>query len=180
MTNRYIVNAAMVVITFVAGSRGAAAQANAPSFSDLQALVRRGEQVIVRTMDGRNVSGQVVSLGPDGLELRRRRWNFRSDQQVFVESSIRRIEKRDSSWNGQVLGAGAGVLTAWIACRSIHDPDNWSCLAWMPIAPAAGSIIGGAIDSAVNRALYVAPQRSVTLRTAAGRGNAGLAVSVSF
>ena len=56
------------------------AQEPVQSFGRLSALIRPGTAIVVDLEGGRSISGKVVSVAGDRLELRRRRWNFRSER----------------------------------------------------------------------------------------------------
>jgi hypothetical protein len=150
-------------------------------FEELQPLVKAGQQVIVWGDDGRKTEGRVVSLTGNQFEIRRRRWfRFRQERLVFAEDSVGRIEHRDSTWNGELLGLGIGSVTTLVACKSIKDPDDWSCLSWIALAPTVGLLSGQIIDGAINRT-YVSPGGTrVTLLPLLGRERAGLAATLWF
>jgi hypothetical protein len=155
------------------------AAAQTQSFDELSASVRPGTAVDLRLDDGRKTSGKVVSITGDRIEIRRRRW-FRTEQLSFPEASVRRIEERDSTVNGELLGFAAGVLAARIRCVGIRtEMDAWSCLGWSVIAPAVGLVSGGAIDGAIRRPLYVATGSRVQLRPLRG-GGVGVTASIGF
>ena len=148
----------------------ARAQTPAQSFEDLSTQVSPGTAVVVTRADGRHTDGKVVSIASDRIEIRHRRWNFRTERLSFFEPTVVRIERRDSTWNGELMGTAVGAAVAWTRCRATRQsPDDFSCLWWIPVSPAVGSLVGGAIDRAVRRPLYVAGAR-VQLRPIAGRG----------
>ena len=156
-----------------------AAQSPVQSFDSLPTVVRSGAAVLVQLDDGRRMSGKIVSLTDDQIEIRRRRGLFRSERLSLPEVSVRRIEKRDSTWNGELLGFAGGVAAAWFRCKIARDESAaWSCLWWVPIAPAAGTLIGGAIDSANRQPLYLAPGSRVQLRPL--RRGAAIATTIGF
>ena len=159
----------------------ASAQAPAASFANLGPLVTTGQQVVVRDADGRKFIGEVVSLTGNQLEVERRRW-FRRERRLFTEESTRRIEHRDSTANGVLIGAGVGALAALVACKTNRDPDNWSCLGWLS-APVPAALIGGAMDGARNRPLYISPSTArltVMPLLRVGRDRATLAAAIRF
>jgi hypothetical protein len=115
--------------------------------------------VVVDLADGSSKSGKVMSLSGDRIEIRRRRWNWRSEQLTFAAGAVRRIEHRDSTWNGGLLGVGAGVLAAWVRCKT-GGPDyglDVGCLGWSFFAPLGGGIAGHIVDHNYRRPVYVVP-----------------------
>lgn len=150
------------------------------SFDDLSSTVRPGASVVVRLDDGRSMSGTIVSLSGDQIEIRRRRGLFRSERLSLPEASVRRIEERDSTWNGTAAGVAAGALVAWIKCRAPRNEEAaWKCLAWVPMAPAVGALVGDAIDRSVRQPLYIASGSRVQVRPLLGAG-VGVAATIGF
>jgi len=176
----------LLLAALVLAANDAAAQAPVQSFADLQPLVKPGQQVIVWGDDGRKTTGRVVSLAGNQLEIRRqRRFRFRQERLVLTEGSVGRIEHRDSTWNGALLGAGVGVLMTVLVCKTENyysaDPLLRSCLLWISLGPLGGGLVGGAIDGAINRPLYVSAGGSrITLLPLLGRQRAGLAAAIRF
>lgn len=136
-----------------------AAQTMARSFGDLSETVQPGMTVVVDLANGASAAGKVVSLSGDRIEIRRRRWNWRSEQLTLVEGSVRRIDHRDSTWNGELLGFGAGALAAWVRCKTGGPPYgvDVGCIWWSVLAPVGGGVAGHVIDRNHRRPLYVAP-----------------------
>jgi hypothetical protein len=160
-------------IAFVLTASTVAAQTAAPvqSFRDLQPLVTSGQEVTVWLNNGRKARGIVVSLIGDKLELRRRPpfWG-RDRHDVYAESAATRIDDRDSTLNGRLIGVGLGLLVSVVAYRTA-DPndDDLPELPYVVFSPVVGLFIGGAIDAAINRTLFVSPAaKRVTLRPVVG------------
>jgi hypothetical protein len=142
--------------------------------------VTPGASVVVRLDDGRSISGTVASLSGDQIEIRRRRWFFRSERLSLPEASVRRIEERDSTWNGTAAGVAAGALVAWIKCRDPRTEEAaWMCLAWVPMSPVVGGLVGAAIDRSVRRPLYIASGSRGRVRPLLGAG-VGVAATIGF
>ncbi len=163
----------IVVLTLgllVVSSSDGTAQPAAQSFGDLSETVKPGMTVVVGLDDGSRRTGKVFSISGDRIEIRRRRWNWRSEQLTFAARSVRRIENRDSTWNGKLLGVGAGALVAWVRCK-IGGPAyglDVGCLGWSLFAPLGGGIAGHVVDLNHRRPLYVAP------------GGVGIAGTIGF
>ena len=156
----------------------AAAQTPVASFEELSAHVSPGVAVIVQLADGRRTTGKLTAIDGDRIGVIRRRWNWRKEQMSFTEESVIRIERHDSLWNGSAVGIAAGAAVAWARCR-MSRPDDYSCLAWVPLSPLFGGLIGGLIDNATHQSLYVASRSGVQLRPISGRG-VGATVTVGF
>lgn len=151
---------AMVLIALEAG-----AQTPVQSFNDLPSVLRPRQRVIVRDDTGRTSRGTVTSLARDRLELEWRTWRFQRREQVFPEASVRSIAIIDSTWNGQLIGLGVGVLGAWAMNAQCNDDSCIaSALAGVALLPAAGLFVGQAIDHSMNRVIYVSRRNpNVTL-----------------
>jgi len=157
------------------------AQEPVRSFDQLSAVITPGTAIVVDLEDGRRISANVVSLAGDRLELRRRRWNFRSEHLLFSAPLVRRIEERDSTINGTMIGVGAGGLAAWVKCKT-SGPGygvDLGCVWWSFFAPMFGGVAGRVIDWSHRRALYIAPGSRIQLAPARGVG-IGIATTIDF
>lgn len=157
------------------------AQEPLQSFEPLSAAITPGTAIVVELEDGRRISANVVSLAGDRLELRRRRWNFRSEHLLLSAPFVRRIEERDSTINGTMIGFGAGALAAWVKCKS-SGPGygvDLGCVWWSFFAPMFGGVAGHVIDGSHRRVLYIAPGSRIQLAPARGVG-IGIATTIGF
>ena len=154
------VRAAAIFVVVLAFSSAAAAEDQADglparSFSDLQPWLTQGERLIVRDSSGRKTHWRFVSLAGDQLEMKRRRWNFRSERRTWAEGTVQRIEHEDSRLEGGSLGAAVGVAALVIMAKS---PKCYlRCVPFMVAAVPAGLQIGEAIDGSINLTLYESP-----------------------
>jgi hypothetical protein len=139
------------------GGPALAGQAPAQTFADLQPLLKTGQTLIVEDEDGRTTSGRLVSLAGDRLEISSRRGLFGREPRVFSEVSVRRIRQRDSTWNGALIGLGAGVLAAFVA-NGACTGDHAGCLSVVVLAPFAGLFVGDFVDGRMNRTVYLPAQ----------------------
>lgn len=166
----------------VVSSGDVTAQTVVQSFEDLSDVLAPGMAVRVNLTDGGNMSGKVVSVSDDRIEIRRRRWNFRSERLSFGAGSVRRIENRDSTWNGELLGAGAGALVAWARCKT-GGPSygvDVGCFAWSVVAPIGGGIAGHVIDRNHRRPLYIAPGGTRIQLAPTHEAGIGIAATIGF
>lgn len=167
-----------IAFVLVAGTVAAQTVTPVQSFANLQPLVISGQEVIVWQNDGRKVVGRVVSVSGDKLELRRPpRFIGRDRHDVYVESAVTRIEARDSTFNGGLIGLGLGLLVS-VAATVTEDrnDDDSNALLYVVWSPTIGGFIGAAIDGAINRPLFVSPSaKRVTLRPVV-RGKGGRVV----
>ena len=71
---------------------------------------------------------------------------------------VERIAVVDSRWNGELIGAAAGVAATALLVASARDSDDsYASLLWLfpgPLIVIGGAEIGGLIDGAHNRTVY--------------------------
>jgi len=154
------VRAAAIFVLVLAFSSAAAAEEQAEglparSFIALQPWLTQGERLIVRDSSGRKTHWRFVSLSGDELEMKRRRWNFRSERRTWAEGTVQRIEHEDSRWEGAAIGAAVGVTAAVIMNKSPRC--GLGCLPFIVAAVPVGIVIGEAIDGSINLTLYESP-----------------------
>ena len=131
----------ILVVCLAAYARPVAAQtAPAQSLEELRTRLKAGDRLIVRDDSGDTARGTLSSLTDDEIEVEWRRW-FRVRQQSFAETSIRRIEVQDSTWNGTLIGLAIGVAGIFVIDSTCRDP---LCLLPMLLAPGIGAGVGGA------------------------------------
>lgn len=129
------------------------------SFAGLQRLLTPGERLVVRDKAGKTTKGRLVSLTAGELQIRRRRWNFRTERKTWKEASVRRIQHEDSGWNGSLIGAGVGVAAIVTALKLpvCNRPDDLRCLPVAATGVQVGALVGNAVDKSVNRTVYESP-----------------------
>ena len=139
--------------------------------------------------DGRKLTGKLVAVGGGKLEIRRpprfpRLWGA-DRRDVFPESSVRRIEHRDSTTvNGGLIGFAAGLAAAVAVFKTVGQTSRCEdlCQGVVVLGPVFGPIIGAAIDGAINRTLFISPTltKAVAVRPELGRGRAVVSASLRF
>jgi hypothetical protein len=104
----------------------------------LASLVKSSDTIRVTEASGRTTKGTLGKLSTSSLEL----LNPKSIPAAFSKSEVRMIEleRRDSLWNGTLIGLGAGGLSGLIGGAA--NCGNDSCQAG-PIAAAFGALFGG-------------------------------------
>ena len=161
----------------------------ADSFEALPHVIKTGQEVKVRGDGRRATKGSVVSVTGDQLVIARRQYpfpNFRPRKdEAFSKDVVQSIDVVDSSWNGALMGAAAGVgflaATIELGCSATCDNvGSWVIggLIFVPLGTAAG----GLVDSLRNRRVYErAPERSrVTIVPALGRSGVAIVAHVHF
>jgi len=148
-----------------------------PVHSFQQLRVNTGQQLIVKTEDGKTVRGSVVSLVGSQLEIERRRWSFKKEHRAFSEQSVERIELHDSELDGMLIGTGVGALGAALIYKNCRD---LVCLGPFVLSISLGPAIGGAIDGFNNRTIYTKASHGarVTLSPLLGRNRLGFAARI--
>ena len=151
------------------------------SFERLPGILKAGQTVVVSSNDGRSTRGKVVSVSATSLTL---------DVGVFPSDSVTAVERRDSSWNGILIGLGAGIAAARVSVGKTCDLPDPECAAIVTTAIGlpligAGALIGWGVDRAIgNDYLYSAPYqavgRSIMLTPFVGYKRAGAALAMRF
>lgn len=154
------VRPASIFVLALALSSAAAAEEQAEglparSFSALQPWLTPGERLIVRDGSGRKTHWRFVSLSGDELEIKRRRWNFRTERRTWTEGTVERIQHEDSRLEGGAIGAAVGIAGAVIIAKSPRC--DLQCLPFVVAAVPVGMLIGEAIDGSINFTLYESP-----------------------
>lgn len=131
------------------------------SVAGISAAVSIGQRIAIRDDSGRRARGILASISSDSIVVQRERRRFfrRSVRpETFPPDDVDRIEVIDSTWQGRVIGAAAGVTaTALIVAAASNDGNGYEPLLWLfpgPLLTLGGSAIGGAIDGAHNRTVY--------------------------
>jgi hypothetical protein len=152
--------AATILVLALALSSAAAAEEQADglparSFSDLQRWLTEGERLIVRDSSGSKTHWRVVSLSGDKLEMKRSRWNLRTERRTWTEATVQEIQHEDSKWEGAVIGAAIGLAADVIMLKS--PKCDLYCAPFVFAAMPLGMLIGRAIDGSINLTLYESP-----------------------
>ena len=178
-----------LVFIVLGGVAGAQTDTPVQSFTALQPLVMADQQIMVWTEDGRKTTGKLVAVGGGKLEIRRPPRFFGAERRdVFSESSVRRIEHRDSTTvNGGLIGFAVGLAVSVALYKTdvvykISRCEDLCDGVIIVLAPVFGPIIGAAIDGAINRPLFVSPtsMKVVTAGPEFGRARVVFSVSVPF
>ena len=143
-----------LALSSAAGAEEQADSVPARSFTALQPLLTPGERLIIRDGSGRKTHGRLVSLSGDELEIKRRRWNLRTERRAWMEGTVERIQHEDSRWEGGVVGAAVGLAAVVIMVKSRCDER---CLPFAGTGVPLGALIGSAIDGSINQTLYASP-----------------------
>ena len=152
------------------------AQVVATSFEELQSLVKPGDSIDVTDASGRKTKGRLGELSASSLELLVRKTGSDA-RETFVpqarlgERDVQqiRLERRDSLWNGTLIGFAPGAAIGMFMLFFGAGCDCYTIESRAPIALGtvlfAGGIgagIGAAIDASMieRRTVYFqAPSR---------------------
>jgi hypothetical protein len=166
----------VLTATLMLVAQVASAQEPVHSFQELS--VKAGQQIVVKPNDGRTSTWIVVSTAGDQLQVERRRWTFKIERRVFTEQSAARIDLRDSTLNGLLIGTGVGLLGAVVIEQTCRD---LACLVPFVLSIGMGPGLGMAIDATVNRTIYTPNQGTrVTFSPEFGSRRLGLNARIRF
>ena len=154
----------------------------ANSLEDLRdsGVLQPGDRVYVTDTHGQRTKGTLRDLVAASLIV-----TVGGDTRDFSETSITKVERRDSIENGIWIGLAAGVGMTVVACKRNHPEDCPYLVAYAGFPTiAAGAILGGVIDLLVRKTLYLAPDSNVssrlTLSPVMSRTRSGVLMSVTF
>jgi len=154
------------------------ASAQEPVHSFDQLALGVGQQIVVKPDHGRTATWMVVSIVGDQLAVERRRWTFKTERRTFTEQSAARIDLRDSTLNGLLIGTGVGLLGGLVIAATCKD---LVCIAPFILSIGMGPGVGMGIDEAINRTIYT-PNRGtrVTFAPQLGPHQLGVAARIRF
>ena len=157
-----------------------------PSITAAQTLdtsrIKPGQDVVVRNAAGEPTRGRILEVSPSSLTLR----PSRGADQTFAADAIQRINRRDSTAEGFVIGLGAGFLGAWGVRQQMcpNDPECGAIVSvYLGLPIVAGSAaLGALIDHAHQPLLFDSGEarRQVAVAPILGRRTAGASFSLSF
>lgn len=153
----------MSVPLLVTAPLRASAQVVATSFEELKAVVKPGDTIDVTEVSGKKIKGRLGELSASSLELLIRKTGP-DGRDAFVpqarlsERDVQqiRLERRDSLWNGTLIGVAPGVAIglgilfggAGCDCYTIESRAPIA-LTTMLVAGGIGAAIGVAIDASI-------------------------------
>ena len=165
----------------------------AGGFDQIQKILNRGAEVVVRDAAGRKTRGRVSMISVDRLSVmatpRLRRLFGRTREHSFAASAIDRIDSVDSGWQGALIGAAVAPALIYGVHRWEDEraPETSSAKGLVTIVGGGvGTVLsiwlGRAIDRSINQPIY--ERRRQPRRIAVGpllrRGGAGVSASVGF
>jgi carboxypeptidase family protein len=176
-------------------------QSPATSLETLSTILKPGNQVVFqrdsasfltssfeRAGRGSGGAATVAEISTDRLILLRRRL-FRTEEIVFTEDTVRRIDIVDPRTQGTLIGASVGAALGLTLAAETHSytathecnlcPLNYMLAA---VLPALGGVIGDMIDGVFTQPVYQRPSRDrrVTFAPLLGRESLGIAGRVTF
>lgn len=122
---------------------GAPSEALAQSPPEWTAGIKLGKPLFVTLANGVEVDGAARNVSPDGLVIA-----TAVGERIVAFRDIRQVQRKDSAWNGVLLGAGAGLALGILA--GPNDPcDNGFlsdlCVIEKRMLAGGGVIAGGFI-----------------------------------
>ncbi len=171
--------AACVIFSVTLSTAGAASAQVPPvaSLDELAKVLKPQAQVDVTTTDGKRTRGIVSAVDQSHLRLTAAAGplDIRRDQVKTVET-----RRRDSLWNGLLIGAGVGAALGLIPdyyddCEECHDSLYGSI--------AVGAGVGLLIDAirSSRQVVYKAPaDKSTDIGVALGRESVGLRATLRW
>ena len=120
------------------------------SFDEVKKELSLGDTVRVTDDSGNIINGKVEELSSSSLKLK-------GKTTVLFADSIRQIQKkrRDSVWNGLLIGGGIGAASGLIIansqCRNDSECSAIANVAFVPAGLVIGLVTGALIDRSMTR-----------------------------
>lgn len=156
--HRVVCRTLLVFLLAAALPSSVRAQGIARTVDELRLLVKAGDTVRVTDASGREVSGKIVTLAPQSIELR-----VDDNPQLWNEADIASVSHRrpDSLANGAWwgLGIGAGLVSLAVAVVGVEDGEEGGAALAIGFYGAVGAGIGTGIDALIKkwRVIYQKP-----------------------
>jgi hypothetical protein len=110
------------------------------------AAQKAGDTIFVTDRNGIQTDGVLLRTAPEGLTLL-----VDGQERLFPAAGVGRVEKRDSRWNGALIGAVPGVLMGMMAAGASCSPHCGRDVALGALVNGAiGAGIGALIDSQID------------------------------
>ncbi len=160
---------------FLSVLRVAAAQTPVHTFADLEPLLKPKQTIIVTDGKGEKISVPYLSIRGAELEV-----GYKKQQLVFTESTVRRIQKNDTNFDGTLIGGAIGIVLGVISSKSANQIEGEEILDGV-VLPLGGAYLGNLVDSLMHKTLFMAaPKSRVAVAPLAGRARAGIAVMIRY
>lgn len=151
---------AIALVVIVLLGRAAAAQTQPPTLEGLAGKVSVNEKFVVKTFDGREVSGHLRSLTAESITLQTRK----EEMETIRADRIARIVAKDRLKNGISIGAAAGAgagLIGALTVGAICSNEGSGCaeimLGLIAAGAGGGAAIGAGLDAMRNRTVFASP-----------------------
>jgi len=113
---------------------------------ELSGKAEAGDTIFVTDRNGVQIGGRLLRLSPEGLALL-----VGGQERVILRNSIGRTEKRDSLWNGMLIGAVPSALVGMAAAGASCSPHcDRDVPLGMLVFGAMGAGIGALIDFGIH------------------------------
>jgi hypothetical protein len=193
---RYALRLVTSAIVAVISAGPCLGQTHLTSPAELERELARDDFIIVVPSSGQPVTGRVIRLTPDGLEIRPVKkpagQGAGSRDLTIPLTAIQSLERpRDSVRNGVLIGAGAGAglgagmfITAFVIDR--NEMDEWApfYLGATAVCTGIGALIGWAIDTARSKphlTFHTPPGQRIEISVERPQsGGLGIRLAVAF
>lgn len=130
------------IVLFVPAA-GVAQPTTGQAVAELSGTVKPGDKIVVTDRNGVQTEGRLLRLLPQELALL-----VDGTERVVPSNGIGRIEKRDSLWNGMLIGAVPSVLIGGAAAGASCSPHcGREVSLGMLVFGAMGAGIGALVDA---------------------------------
>jgi hypothetical protein len=158
---RLVCRALLMFLLAAACPPAVRAQDMARTVDELRLLVKAGDTVRVTDVSGREVSGRILTLAPQSIELRVDGQSRRWDEADIASVSYRRPDSlANGAWWG--FGIGAGLMVTAVAVAGVEDgEEGWAALA-VAFYGGVGAGIGTGIDALIKKRRVIYQKAAAT------------------
>ena len=139
--SRLVCRALLMLLLAAAFPPAVHAQGIARTVDELRLLVKPGDAVRLTDVSGHEVSGRILTLAPQSIELRvdgqSRQWN---EADIASVSHRRPDSLANGAWWG--FGIGVGLVSLAVAAVGVEDGEEGGvALAMIPGWPGSGRLV---------------------------------------
>ncbi len=170
MTARFLAMTAMVAVL----GGHADAQELASDLNQLRALVKPGDGLTVTDTDGKRVKGKLTQLDDQRivLEVRDRSGVVVTNCCEFDGHMLATIKRRDSLWDGTLIGFAAGLGGGVFG--GVVAEDIYMVVGLGVGFSIIGTVVGAVIDGLSQREIYAKSRTTVSVAPVIGHDRKGV------
>jgi hypothetical protein len=166
----------VVAAVWLMAAAQAAGQASDDSVARIQARLQQGDRITVTDTSGRSVSGVLVGVSADAVQMR-----GASGPIAIKTQEVEEVRKRgDSPWNGLLLGAALGATLGFATYEECDPvPAEHVCGGNLTTSRGMETAVVAALFGGIGLSVDILMQGTTTTYRAPARTPAGFRVGIS-